>query len=82
MGRNLAFVPEMDDETKIPENRFYYNWCCDCGLRHVYYFRIEHDKDGKHVIVLAGDRDDMATDLRKAYIRRRKRGSNPKRRHP
>lgn len=46
---------------KVDSNFFLYQWCCDCGTRHIWYFSITDD--GKIRVDLA--RDDMATKMRK-----------------
>ena len=50
-----------------------YEWCCDCSLRHTTQYSIETDEDGKPVIVQYAWRDDYATNMRRAELRREAR---------
>jgi len=55
-------VPHIKKVTTIYNNNFWCQWCCDCGLRHLYHFRIIRGKtkqDDK--IEMSIDRDDWAS---------------------
>ena len=50
----------------IRNKDFMFQWCCDCGLRHIHFAEIERGKkpEGDKVNLYLV-RDDMATDYRK-----------------
>jgi len=43
-----------------PKTRWYKIACCDCGLVHLFQFRVEH-KGSKHIIKFKAWRDERAT---------------------
>ena len=58
----------------VIENKdFMFQWCCDCGLRHIHFAEIERGKKPKDDKVnLYLIRDDHATNYRKDYERLKK----------
>lgn len=57
----------------IGDKDFMFQWCCDCGLRHIHFVEIERGKkpeDDKIKLYLV--RDDCATNYRKDYERLKK----------
>ena len=61
----LPKVADMDPVVRIPNNGFLFPWCCDCGLRHIWHFRVERGNSPEDdVVVLTGARDDYATKYR------------------
>jgi len=62
--------PEQDWEgiTRYLESpTLWYQWCCDCGLRHIFYYRIEDKK-----IAVTMFRDSYATYLERKVKRLKK----------
>lgn len=58
----------------IPNKDFMFQWCCDCGLRHINFVEIERGKKPKEdKVKLFVIRDDHATNYRKDYERLKKR---------
>ena len=56
-----------------------FQWCCDCGLRHIWYFEIVRGKKPEDdEVLLRCTRDNMATNLRKFYNRHKKSKSKRK----
>ena len=54
----------------IQNKDFMFQWCCDCGLRHVHFAEIERgEKPEYDKVNLYLVRDDAATDYRKDYER-------------
>ena len=59
----------MENPSYVANNGFMGQWCCGCGLRHIWHFKIhEHPKEGKF-IEISIMQDDKGTELRKAYER-------------
>ena len=57
----------------ITNKDFMFQWCCDCGLRHIHFIEIERGKKPEEDKVnLYLVRDDVATDYRKDYERLKK----------
>ena len=54
----------------IPQEDIFYNWCCDCNLRHLEEYRIVKNKKGAREIQRRSWRDTFATDLRRIYERK------------
>lgn len=55
-------IPFTKRITVICTNEFWCNWCCDCGLRHLYHFTIIRGKNPEDDRVeMCIDRDDWAT---------------------
>ncbi len=64
-AKKLA-VPYIQYPTIVSHNGFWCQWCCDCGLRHIYFFRVIRGKTPKKdKIEMFIDRDDWATDAKK-----------------
>jgi len=60
----------------IETNDFWFQWCCDCMLRHIWHFRVERgETPDKDRIVITGIDDRIATVLRKRYNKMIKRDS-------
>ncbi len=54
----------------IQNKDFMFQWCCDCGLRHVHFAEIERgNKPEEDKVNLYLVRDDYATNYRKDYER-------------
>ncbi|GAG48342.1 unnamed protein product [marine sediment metagenome] len=63
---NRIGVKDFDGKEVINNNDFWFPWCCDCGLRHVYFFTVERGKTPKEdKISFRICRDDAATKYRK-----------------
>ena len=55
-------------EYKFKTNDFFFQWCCDCMLRHVWVFKIIRGKKPEDDYVeLQGTDDRLATYLRRKY---------------
>ena len=64
-------IKDMPAQMRIPNHGFVFDWCCDCGLRHVWHFEIKRGKTpSKDEILASSIRDDLCTDL----MRKAKRG--------
>lgn len=37
-------IPQADNVFYIPTNAFWFQWCCGCGLRHIFNFEIVRGK--------------------------------------
>ncbi len=58
---------------KVLNRELEFEWCCDCHLRHVNIYKIVRGKTPKEdMVFIEGIRDDMGTELRRDYIRRKK----------
>ena len=58
----------------IGHKDFMFQWCCDCGLRHIHFCEIERGKKPKDdKVSLYLIRDDYATNYKKDYERLKKR---------
>ena len=64
--QKLVNEPTFDFPTSMNVPGVLYQWCCDCGLRHVWYFVMSDDNKTLYIDV---KRDDYATQLRKALKR-------------
>ena len=64
--RNIIAFPKMRNVEYIEDNGFLFQWCCDCGLRHIWNFQIVETKKQKYVKIIGID-DILATKLRKFY---------------
>lgn len=53
--------------TVMTQDELYYEWCCDCGLRHIHIYRIVKNRKGKLEIQRRLWRDDFATNLLREY---------------
>ena len=57
----------------IRHKDFMFQWCCDCGLRHIHFAEIERgEKPEDDKVNLYLIRDDHATNYRKDYERLKK----------
>jgi hypothetical protein len=56
-----------DEYKEIPQNEPVYEWCCDCALRHIHFYRIVKNKKGRLVIQRQTWRDNFATELMRSY---------------
>lgn len=53
----------------LKNNSWYSQWCCKCGLRHIWNFKIhkgDKETEGDYIEINMW-RDDMGTNLRKFY---------------
>lgn len=58
----------------IKHRDFMFQWCCDCGLRHIHFAEIERgEKPDEDKVNLYLVRDDYATNYRKDYERLKKK---------
>jgi hypothetical protein len=57
----------------LETDTIHYNWCCDCGLRHIAEYRIVKNKKDQLVVQLRSWRDDYSTELQRSYDRLKKR---------
>ncbi len=58
----------------IGNKDFMFQWCCDCGLRHVHFAEIERgEKPEDDKVNLYLVRDDYATNYKKDYERLKKK---------
>jgi len=66
---------QMDRIQVIPDDDFMFQWCCKCGARHIWHFKIRlaQNKKEEDVIIISGRRDWMAERLRKFYDRQIKK---------
>ena len=63
----LDKIPYAKNPTTVKNNDFWYNWCCDCGLRHIYFVRVVRGKTPKQdKVEMFICRDDLATDNMKS----------------
>lgn len=66
-------IPYTKRITVIDNNEFWCQWCCDCGLRHIYHFRVIRGKTPEEdKIEICSDRDDWATIAAKTIARYKK----------
>lgn len=64
--KNIINFPKMNKVEYFENNSFLFQWCCSCGLRHIWHFEIV--KIGKkEYIKISGTDDPLATKLRKFY---------------
>jgi len=66
-------IPYAKKITTIYNNEFWSQWCCDCGLRHLYHFKIIRGKtpaDDKVEFII--ERDDWATIAAKTIAKLKK----------
>ena len=55
-------IPYLQYPTTVINNGFWCQWCCDCGLRHLYFFRVIRGKTpNEDTVEMYIDRDDWAT---------------------
>ncbi len=72
MAKDLN-IPYVECPTIVNHNGFWCQWCCDCGLRHTYFFRVVRGKTPKEdKVEMFIDRDDWATDTLKEIERLKK----------
>lgn len=67
-------IPYAERITTVHNNTSWFQWCCDCGLRHMYHFRIvrgETPADDRVEFTI--ERDDWATLARKTITRLKKK---------
>lgn len=67
-------IPYTKKITVIYNNGFWCQWCCDCGLRHLYHFKIIRGKtpeDDRIEMII--DRDEWATLAAKTITKLKKR---------
>lgn len=69
-----SLFPQMPRELRIHDGSFLSEWCCDCNLCHIKFFRVELDEESDEpVIVMRCERDDVATELRRFYEKEMKK---------
>lgn len=67
-------IPYAPMVKRVLTNDFDLQWCCDCGLRHIVHLRVERGETPEEdVVVLSCCRDEVATKLRRARKRNRRR---------
>ncbi len=67
-------IPYAPRPVVLGNNNFWYQWCCDCDLRHVFFIRIlRGETPEKDVVELYIDRDDYATDAMEEIKRLKER---------
>ena len=66
--RKIKFKP-MPERMFLGNYGFVNQWCCKCGNRHIWHFKIHRrGKDGdQDFIEICGFQDDKGTELRKFY---------------
>lgn len=58
----------------VMNREFLFEWCCDCGLRHVSFLEIERGKTiEQDTVNIFCVRDSIATNYRKDYERLKKK---------
>jgi len=57
-------------EWVTPKTRWHKIVCCDCGLVHLFQFRVEH-KRGRHTIKFRAWRDERATGQVRRWMKRK-----------
>lgn len=63
-------IPYIQSPTTVNNNGFWCQWCCNCNLRHIYFFRvIRGKKPEEDKIEMYIERDDWATLAMKKIIR-------------
>ena len=68
-----SLIPMADAVTEFPTNSMFFQWCCGCGLRHIYHFRVQRaETPDKDSIIVTLEADEVATKLRRARKRRRR----------
>jgi len=74
-------IREMPPTIEVDNDGFFSQWCCDCGLRHIWHLHIERGKNPqKDFVTVSCFGDDSGTRLLKFYKkhqekrRRKKRG--------
>jgi hypothetical protein len=68
-----VFIKDTNNPMIFKDGEFWYQWCCNCYLRHIYLFKIIRGKKPKNdrvVVYLA--RDDWATNARRREKRHKK----------
>lgn len=66
-------IPYIKRLTVIFNNEFWCQWCCGCGLRHLYHFKIIRGKTPKEDrIEMCIDRDEWATAAAKTIAKYKK----------
>ena len=61
--KKLSDIKYAPSPTIIDNKSFWHQWCCDCNLRHTFFFNIVRGKTPKaDKIEMYIDRDDWATD--------------------
>ena len=65
--------PPMKDIEHVANGGWFSQWCCGCGLRHIWHFNIlEGDTTtGGQFIEIRGFQDDKGTELRDFYMKHR-----------
>jgi len=60
---------QMPDTIIVPDNGFLFQWCCGCGLRHIWHLQVIKSQKKKEpdVIIMSGVSDLKGTQLRKFY---------------
>ena len=53
---------QVDNPFLIADNGFFSQWCCNCGMRHIWHFKMH-----KGFIEVSIMNDDKGTKLRKHY---------------
>lgn len=66
--------PDLPPVLQINNDGFLSQWCCKCGLRHIWHFHVVRGKRPEDdIIYISGFCDDTGTELRKFWERRKKR---------
>ena len=55
-------IPYAKTITTVYTDNSWFQWCCDCGLRHIYHFRIiRGETPAKDKVEMTIERDEWAT---------------------
>lgn len=76
-------IPDADDLQKFKNGDWWFQWCCDCGLRHLWHFEIVRGKSPKSDEVhVRGCADEWATKARKRITKlmkpKKRKAAKPK----
>lgn len=78
MAEDKLNVPYVQYPTTLNNNGFWCCWCCDCGLRHIYFVKIIRGKKPKDdTVQLYIERDDWGTRAGKTIKKYKKQKHKP-----
>ena len=68
--KKLESIPYASDPKVFKNGEWWFQWCCDCNLRHIWRFTILRGKSPKEDKIIAHfTRDQEPTDMAKCLIK-------------
>ena len=73
MAKIDLILPDFENPEIFYNGGFWFNWCCDCGLRHIYLLKIiRGGRPDQDRVEIYCERDDWATEAKKTLDRKKK----------